>query len=195
VKTVVRTSRLVLRPFSDMDREPFFALNTHPEVVASLGTAPTRAESDAIVAHIAAEMARDGWAPWAVEVDGGAPFVGMVGLHRVRAELPFAPAVEVEWRLHPDAWGRGYATEAAAASLRFGFEEVGLDEIVAFTTTLNTRSQAVMERIGMRRDKAGDFDHPSLPEGSPLRRHVLYRATAPTRAAVEGSQDSPTVAP
>ena len=184
--TVVRTARLVLRPFTDVDREPFFELNTHPEVVASLGSAPTRAESDAIVDHIDAEMARDGWGIWAVEVTGEAPFVGMVGLHRVRPELPFAPAVEVEWRLHPDAWGHGYATEAAAASLRYGFDRVGLEEIIAFTTTLNTRSQAVMERIGMRRDPGGGFDHPRVPEGSPLRRHVLYRVTA--------SQAAPTVA-
>ena len=120
-------------------------------------------------------------------VAGGAPFVGMVGLHRVRAELPCAPAVEVEWRLHPDHWGHGYASEAAAASVRFGFDEAGLEEIIAFTTTLNTRSQAVMERIGMVRDPAGDFDHPRLPEGSPLRRHVLYRVTA--------SHARPTVAP
>jgi RimJ/RimL family protein N-acetyltransferase len=100
----------------------------------------------------------------------------MVGLHRVNPALPCAPAVEVGWRLHPDHWGHGYATEAAGASLDFGFGEAGLDEIIAFTTTLNTRSQAVMERIGMARDPAGDFDHPRIPEGSPLRRHVLYRA-------------------
>ena len=98
----------------------------------------------------------------------------MVGLHRVDAALPCAPAVEVGWRLHPDWWGHGYATEAAAASLRLGFESGGLDEIVAFTTTLNTRSQAVMERLGMVHDADGDFDHPRLAEGSPLRRHVLY---------------------
>jgi RimJ/RimL family protein N-acetyltransferase len=170
-----------------VDREPFFELNTHPDVVASLGSAPTRAGSDAIVDHIESEMARDGWGLWAVEVAGGAPFVGMVGLHRVRAELPCAPAVEVEWRLHPDAWGHGYATEAAAASLRYGFEEAHLEEIIAYTTALNTRSQAVMERIGMVRDPGGDFDHPLVPEGSPRRRHVLYRVTA--------SQVAPTVAP
>ena len=116
---------------------------------------------------------------WAVGVAGGAPFVGMVGLHRMRADLPCAPAVEVGWRLHPDTWGHGYATEAASASLRFGFEEAGLHEILAITTMLNTRSQAVMERIGMVRDPAGDFDHPSIPEGSPMRRHVLYRIRAP----------------
>jgi RimJ/RimL family protein N-acetyltransferase len=188
----VATSRLVLRPFDDLDRAPFHALNTHPLVVESLGSSPTRAESDAMIDRYSAEMRREGWGFWAVAEagDDGAAFVGMVGLHRVRPELPCAPAVEIGWRLHPDAWGRGYATEAAAASLRFGFEEAGLFEIIAFTTTLNTRSQAVMERLGMRRDVAGDFDHPSVPEGSPLRRHVLYRAVAPA----EGSQSGPSVA-
>jgi RimJ/RimL family protein N-acetyltransferase len=176
---VVRTGRLVLRPFTDMDRAPFFELNTHPSVVESLGSSPTRAESDAMVDRYDQELQREGWGLWAVEVVGGPAFVGMVGLHRVRAELPCAPAVEVGWRLHPDQWGHGYATEAAAASLDFGFDQAGLDEIVALTTTVNIRSQAVMERIGMRRDVDGDFDHPGMPEGSPLRRHVLFRISAP----------------
>ncbi|HUE08138.1 MAG TPA: GNAT family N-acetyltransferase [Acidimicrobiales bacterium] len=192
VGPVVVTERLVLRPFSEVDRAPFFALNTHPSVVESLGWSPSRAESDAIVDHIGEEMSSEGWGIWAVEVAGETPFVGMVGLHRARAELPFAPAVEVEWRLHPDHWGHGYATEAAAASLRFGFDEAGLDEIVAYTTRLNTRSQAVMARIGMERDRAGDFDHPRLPEGSRLRRHVLYRVTREDGGG-RGSQSPPTV--
>jgi RimJ/RimL family protein N-acetyltransferase len=176
----------VLRPFTDVDREPFFELNTHPEVVASLGSAPSRAESDAMIQRYDEELARERWGFWAVEVAGGAPFVGVVGLHRVNPALPCAPAVEVGWRLHPDSWGHGYATEAAGASLRHGFEDAGLDQIVAFTTTLNTRSQAVMERIGMVHDPGGDFDHPLVAEGSPLRRHVLYRVSA--------SQVRPTVA-
>jgi RimJ/RimL family protein N-acetyltransferase len=175
---VVATARLVLRPFESVDRAPFFELNTHPLVVESLGSSPTRAESDGMIERFLAEMTREGWGLWAVgERAGGARFVGMVGLHRVRAELPCAPAVEIGWRLHPDFWGHGYATEAASAALRFGFEEAGLTEVIAFTTTLNTRSQAVMARIGMRRDMDGDFDHPSVPEGSPLRRHVLYRVS------------------
>ena len=185
--TVVTTARLVLRPFTDVDREPFFALNTHPDVVASLGTSPSRAESDAMVERYTAELEREGWGFWAVEVLGGAPFVGMVGLHRLPPWIPAAPAVEAGWRLHPDHWGHGYATEAAAASLRYGFGEAGLDEIVAYTTTVNTRSQAVMERLGMVRDVDADFDHPQVPEGHPLRRHVLYRASA--------SQLRPTVVP
>jgi RimJ/RimL family protein N-acetyltransferase len=178
----------VLRPFTDVDRAPFFVLNTHPSVVESLGSSPSRAESDAMVDRYSEELAREGWGLWAVEVADGAPFVGMVGLHRVNPALPCAPAVEVGWRLHPGHWGHGYATEAAGAALDFGFGEAGLDEIVAFTTTLNTRSQAVMERIAMVRDHEGDFDHPSVPEGSPLRRHVLYRARAEQRRPTVSSR-------
>ena len=185
--TVVTTARLVLRPFTDVDREPFYALNTHPQVVDSLGTSPSRAESDAMVERYTAELEREGWGFWAVEVPGGAPFVGMVGLHRLPPWIPAAPAVEAGWRLHPDHWGHGYATEAAVASLRYGFGEAGLDEIVAYTTTVNARSQAVMERLGMVRDVDADFDHPQVPVGHPLRRHVLYRVSA--------SQVRPTVVP
>ncbi len=182
----IATARLVLRPFTAVDLAPFFALNTHPLVVESLGSSPTRAQSDAMVQRYGEELAREGWGLWAVEVAGGAPFAGMVGLHRVNPALPCAPAVEVGWRLHPDHWGHGYASEAARASLEHGFA-TGLDEIVAFTTTRNTRSQAVMERIGMTRDAGGDFDHPGMPPDSPLRRHVLYRVGA--------SHGTPSVAP
>jgi RimJ/RimL family protein N-acetyltransferase len=175
---VVNTARLILRPFSDGDRAPFAELNVHPLVVDSLGRSPTRAESDELIDGIRDEMCREGWGVWAVEVGGGPAFVGMVGLHRVNEALPPAPAVEIAWRLHPDHWGRGYATEAATASVRFGFERAGLPEIVAFTTTRNLRSQAVMERIGMMHDPSADFDHPSFSEGSPYRRHVLYRLRA-----------------
>jgi RimJ/RimL family protein N-acetyltransferase len=184
---IVTTPRLVLRPFTDMDRAPFHALNTHPLVVESLGRSPTRAESDHLVDIINEEMESEDFGLWALEVAGGPRFAGMVGLHRVRPDLPVAPAVEVAWRLHPDHWGHGYASEAGLASLRHGFDVVGLDEIVALTTTLNARSQAVMVRIGMRRDSDGDFDHPSVPEDSALRRHVLYR--------IGPSQLAPTVAP
>jgi len=153
-------------------------------VVASLGSSPTRAESDALVERYSAELRVEGWGLWAVEVVGGAPFVGLVGLHRVSAALPCAPTVEVGWRLSPEHWGHGYAAEAGAAALRFGFTAGALGEIVAFTAASNLRSQAVMGRIGMLRDPGADFDHPSVPEGSPLRRHVLYRAGP-------GAPDSP----
>jgi RimJ/RimL family protein N-acetyltransferase len=135
----------------------------------------TRAESDALADLINAEIEREGWGLWAVEVVGAVPFIGMVGLHRVPASFPFAPAVEIGWRLAPNHWGHGYATEAATASLHHGFAS-GLTEIVAYTAASNVRSQAVMRHIQMVRDPAADFDHPTLPIDSPLRPHVLYRA-------------------
>jgi RimJ/RimL family protein N-acetyltransferase len=178
--TSLTTERLVLRPFSATDLVPFAALNAHPLVVASLGRSLTRAESDALVDRLSAELHREGWGSWAVEVKEGARFVGMVGLARVKPTYPFAPAVEVSWRLDPAHWGRGYATEAARACLAFGFASGGLREIVAFTAVTNVRSQAVMARCAMVRDRAGDFAHPGLPEESPLRPHVLFRARADT---------------
>ncbi len=171
----VATDRLLLRPWQPGDLAPFAALNTHPSVVESLGSSPTRAESEAMVERYSSELEREGWGFWAVEVTGGPTFIGLVGLHRVAAALPCAPAVEIGWRLAPEQWGLGYATEAASAALRYGFGPGSLTEIVAFTTTLNRRSQAVMTRIGMARDLRGDFDHPGLPAVSPLRPHVLFR--------------------
>ena len=167
------TARLLLRPFRADDLGPFAALNDHPLVVQWLGER-SRADSDALTERINAEIEREGWGFWAVEVVGGAPFIGMVGLHRVDASFPFAPAVEIGWRLHPAQWGHGYATEAAQASLDHGLA-LGLGEIVAFTAAGNVRSQSVMRRIGMTRDPAADFDHPGLPVDSPLRAHVLNR--------------------
>ena len=175
------TARLLLRPFRADDLAPFADLNAHPLVVEWLGQRTT-AESAALSERINAEIEREGWGFWAVEVVGGEPFIGMVGLHRVDPSFPFAPAVEIGWRLHPAHWGRGYATEAAAASLDHGFAG-GLDEIVAFTAAGNVRSQAVMRRIGMAHDPSADFDHPALPASSPLLRHVLYRVS-PGRASV-----------
>jgi RimJ/RimL family protein N-acetyltransferase len=174
VSSFIATARLHLRPFEGDDLTPFAALNDHPLVIEWLGER-SRAESDALAERINAEIDREGWGFWAVEVVGGEPFIGMVGLHRVDPSFPFAPAVEIGWRLHPAHWGHGYATEAALASLHHGFAG-GLDEIVAFTAAGNLRSQSVMRRIGMERDQAADFDHPGLPTDSPLRAHVLYRA-------------------
>jgi RimJ/RimL family protein N-acetyltransferase len=141
-----------------------------------VGFSLSQAESDALVERVSAELEREGWGSWAVETIEDRTFIGMVGLNRVKPSYPFAPAVEIGWRLHPSHWGYGYASEAAVAALRYGFETGGLEEIVAFTAAANMRSRSVMERIGMVRDPVGDFEHPSLPEGSRLRLHVLYRA-------------------
>ncbi len=167
------TDRLVLRRFADADREPFAAMNADPEVMEHFTAPLTRAESEGFAAAIERAFARDGFGLWAVEAAGR--FVGFVGLNRVRFTAPFAPAVEVGWRLARDAWGRGYATEAATAALDDAFGRVGLTEVVSFTIPANVRSVAVMERLGMTHDPADDFDHPRVMIGHPHRRHVLYR--------------------
>lgn len=135
----------------------------------------TRAESDAFIDRIEQHFEDHGFGLWAVELEGEAELIGAVGLLRVSFEAHFAPAVEVGWRLTADRWGAGYATEASAAALAWGFDSLDLDEIVAFTVPENTRSRAVMERLGMTHDPADDFEHPRLAEDSPLRHHVLYR--------------------
>lgn len=135
----------------------------------------SRAESDALADWIEAHFTKHGFGLWAVEVPGDAPFIGYVGLAVPSFQAHFTPCVEIGWRLARERWGKGYATEGARAVLAFGFDELKLDEIVSFTTAGNVRSRRVMERISMSRSAADDFDHPGLPEGHPLRRHVLYR--------------------
>jgi RimJ/RimL family protein N-acetyltransferase len=168
------TQRLVLRAWRAGDREPFAALNADPAVMEFFPSTLARPESDALVERFETEQAERGFCPWAVEEGATGAFVGFVGLHAVNTSLPFAPAVEVGWRLAQPFWGRGYASEAAAATVRFGFDEAGLDEIVSMTTVPNARSRRVMERLGMARDPSEDFEHPNIPAG-PLRLHVLYR--------------------
>jgi RimJ/RimL family protein N-acetyltransferase len=171
----LRTSRLVLRQWRDSDLAPFAELNADPEVMLHYPSTLTRAQSDAWVVGARALIASRGWGLWAVEVVDGAPFIGFVGLSQPRFEAHFTPAVEIGWRLAREHWGRGYATEGARAAIAFAFEELGLEEIVSFTTVANDRSRRVMERVGMTHDPADDFDHPLLAPGDPLRPHVLYR--------------------
>jgi RimJ/RimL family protein N-acetyltransferase len=171
----VRTERVLLRRWRPEDREPFARLNADPKVVEYLPGALSRAESDALADGIEAGWYQRGYGLWAVELPGVAPFVGFVGLNRQTFDAPFNPSVEVGWRLASSAWGHGYATEAGRVALTYGFDDVGLNEIVSFTTRRNARSRRVMGRLGMRHDPADDFEHPSLPEGSPIRSHVLYR--------------------
>jgi ribosomal-protein-alanine N-acetyltransferase len=138
----------------------------------------SRGESDGLVERIEAGFEANGFGLWALEVRDTGEFIGFTGLAVPEFEADFTPAVEIGWRLARSAWGRGYATEAARAVLRFGFEEAELTEVVSFTAPANHRSRAVMERIGMSHDPRGDFDHPGLPAGHPLRPHVLYRIAA-----------------
>ena len=180
------TDRLVLRGFEDRDRAAHAAMNADPEVMRHFPAPLDAAASDAVFERIGAHWVEHGFGLWAVERRDDGAFLGFTGLTRPSFEASFTPAVEVGWRLARAAWGHGYATEAARAALRFGFEAIGLEEIVSFTVPANERSRRVMERIGMTRDPGDDFDHPRLPEGHQLRRHVLYRLRRGTWALSEG---------
>jgi ribosomal-protein-alanine N-acetyltransferase len=139
----------------------------------------TREQSDELVGRIEGGFEAHGFGLWALELRESGEFIGFTGLAMPTFEAHFTPAVEVGWRLARSVWGNGYATEAARAAVSFGFEEVGLTEVVSFTTPANLRSRAVMERLGMSRDPGDDFEHPRLPPGHPLRLHVLYRLKSP----------------
>ncbi|MGQ0805236.1 MAG: GNAT family N-acetyltransferase [Actinomycetota bacterium] len=171
----LRTARLVLRRWRDDDCEPFARLNADPVVMEHFPGRLTRAKSDDFVDRIEAGFEERGYGLWAVEVPGVTPFIGFVGLNPAAFDAPFTPALEVGWRLDRSAWGQGYATEGGRAALGFAFDELGVDEVVSFTTVRNDRSRRVMERLGLRHDSDDDFEHPELPEGHPIRPHVLYR--------------------
>jgi len=179
----LRTNRLCLRRWCATDRQPFAALNADPRVMEYFPALLPREQSDALAARIEGHFERHGFGLWAVEIVDIAPFAGFIGLSVPRFEAQFTPCVEIGWRLAAGYWGCGYATEGARAVLAFGFEQLRLAEIVSFTVTHNLRSRRVMERLGMTRNPADDFDHPALPEGHPLRRHVLYRIARPEVAS------------
>jgi RimJ/RimL family protein N-acetyltransferase len=178
----LRGPRVLLRPWRASDLAPFAALNADPEVMKHLPAQLTRDESDATVTRIDAHLAAHGFTFWAVEVPGEAPFVGFVGLVVPKFEAHFTPCIETGWRLAREHWGKGYAVEAATVALRAAFGPLGFREVVALTVPTNVRSRRVMERLGMHHSPADDFDHPLLPEGHRLRRHVLYRITQEERA-------------
>ena len=198
---ILETDRLRLRPWRESDREPFAALNADPEVMKYYPAVLNRQESDALVDRIQSKFEERGWGLFAVELKGASqaktghllpgfdqieatdtsngPFIGYVGLSVPQFETHFTPCVEIGWRLARSSWGNGYATEAARRVRQFAFEQLQLPEIVSFTSVLNQQSRRVMERIGMSRDPADDFAHPTLPEGHLLRPHVLYRLRNP----------------
>ncbi|WP_227023385.1 GNAT family N-acetyltransferase [Actinomadura rubrobrunea] len=182
------TPRLRLRRWRDSDRPAFADLNADPQVMRYFPAALTRAESDALIDRIETHFDRHGFGLWAIEHTATGAFLGFTGLSTADFHAHFTPAVEIGWRLARHAWGRGYATEAARSALAHGFTAAGLSEIVSFTAVPNQRSQAVMRRLGMTRDPRDDFDHPALPAGHPLRRHVLYRLTARQWATCAGTQ-------
>lgn len=170
-----RTERLILRRWQEEDLAPFAAMNADPLTMRFMPGVMTSDETRAQMARFEEHHRSHGFGVWAVEAPRVAPLVGYTGLMRVPFEAPFTPAVEIGWRFAPAYWGNGYATEAARAALRIGFEDLNLDQIVSFTVPANKPSWSVMERLGMTRDPGEDFDHPRLPVGHALRRHILYR--------------------
>lgn len=173
---MIVTDRLTLRPAVDADRDAIAALNAHPKVGEWLGGVRSRAESDAFVDQVQAHHDEHGFGFWVVERRSEARVVGMTGIWWTPLEIGLGRIVEIGWRFLPEAWGQGYATEAAKAALVYGFETVRLPEVIAFTARTNLASQNVMRRIGMSPDPARDFDHPGLAEDHPLRPHVVYVA-------------------
>ncbi|MBV8736528.1 MAG: GNAT family N-acetyltransferase [Alphaproteobacteria bacterium] len=174
----LRTERLLLRPWHDDDLAAFAAMSADPAVMEFLWPFPDLEACQAWVAWARRHWDQHGFGQWVVEIPGEASFIGVIGLAVVDYDAHFTPAVEIAWRLARAYWGHGYATEAAHVALDYGFGELGLAEIVAVTVPANLRSRRVMERLGMSRDPADDYDHPALPE-SPLQRHVLYRLRNP----------------
>lgn len=176
--TILETERLILRPWRDEDLGPFAKLNADPRVMEYFPSLLTREESDQLANKIRTKIDERGWGAWAISLKNGSDFIGFIGLDNVLFDAPFTPAVEIGWRLAYDYWGKGYAIEGAAACLKYGFERLHLNVIVAFTAVQNMRSRRVMERIGMHHDPNDDFNHPELPNGNWLQRHVLYRIKA-----------------
>jgi RimJ/RimL family protein N-acetyltransferase len=171
----LHTDRLILRRWRVEDRLPFAALNADPRVMQYFPAILSRDESDARVERIEAHFRDHGYGLWAVEIPGLTPFAGFIGLAVPAFQAHFTPCVEVGWRLAADFWECGYSTEGARAALQFGFQHLGLSEIVSYTVLVNQRSRRVMQKLSMTRRPDDDFDHPLLPAGHALRRHVLYR--------------------
>lgn len=171
----INTERLILRPWREDDLTPFAQLNADPRVMEYFPAVKTYQDTVEEYGRIADDFQKNGWGLWAATLAADDAFIGFIGLHPVGFTSHFTPAVEIGWRLAYEYWGKGYATEGAIATLEYAFKALDLPEIVSFTTVQNTRSRHVMEKIGMHRDPADDFDHPFLAEGHRLRKHVLYR--------------------
>jgi RimJ/RimL family protein N-acetyltransferase len=171
----LQTDRLILREWRESDREAFARMNADPRVMEFYPATLSREQSDRMVDRLQTHIREHGFGYWALELRETGAFIGYTGIGWVRYETPFSPAVEVGWRIAPEYWGQGFATEAARAAVRDGFGRAGLEEIVSMASPMNVRSTRVMEKLGMRRDPRDDFDHPIVEAGHRLRRHVLYR--------------------
>ncbi|MDR0240837.1 MAG: GNAT family N-acetyltransferase [Burkholderia sp.] len=180
IPSKIETERLTLHRWRPADAGALSAMHADPDVTGWLARGPMSVdEASDVIARFEAHFDAHGFGVWAVERRADAMLIGLCGLsHEARAAHPMAPCVEIMWRQARDAWGQGYAVEAAAAALADGFGRAGLGEIFAWTADTNVRSRHVMERLGMLRQPARDFDHPALPDGHPLRRHVVYAARA-----------------
>jgi RimJ/RimL family protein N-acetyltransferase len=168
-----------MRRWRSEDCEPFAEMNADPDVMRYFPARLDRVASDAFVDRIEAGFDEHGFGLWAIERLDTYAFIGFVGLSVPSFDARFTPAVEIGWRLARSSWEQGFATEAGLRAVQAGFEDFGLTQIVSFTATVNTRSTAVMGRLGMTHDPADDFDHPALRAGHPLQRHVLYRLRRP----------------
>jgi len=168
---------VLLRQWREEDLAAFVAMNADAEVMRHFPARLTPAESAAMMQRLREAIAERGWGLWAVEVGG--ELAGFTGLAVPTFTAAFMPCVEIGWRFRREFWGRGLATAAARQAERYAWEQLKLRELVSFTAEANERSRRLMERLGFRHDAAGDFDHPRIPEGHPVRRHVLYRKAAP----------------
>ena len=170
---ILTTDRLILRRWRDSDRHPFARMNADSRVMEFIATSLSRKDSDSMVDKIEAHFEEHGFGLCAAELRQGGAFIGFIGMSVPDFKAPYS--VELGWRLAAEYWGSGLATEGARAVVHYAFQTLGLDEIVATTFFANARSRRVMEKLGMRHNPGDDFDHPLLPDGHPLRRHVLYR--------------------
>jgi RimJ/RimL family protein N-acetyltransferase len=177
----LKMKRLILRDWKAADREPFARLNADPRVMEHLGEPLERKQSDDLADRIETHFRTHGFGFCAAEMIETSLFIGFIGLAVPMFEAAFTPCVEIGWRLAVEYWDKGLATEGAREAVRHAFEELKLPELVSFTTVGNKRSRRVMEKLGMTRDPADDFDHPKLLAGHPLRRHVLYRLSGEKR--------------
>jgi RimJ/RimL family protein N-acetyltransferase len=168
--------QVTLRQWRDSDLEPYAAMNADAEVMRYFPSLLTHDQSEASLVRQRTLIEQRGWGLWAVDVDGA--FAGFTGLAIPGFEAPFMPCVEVGWRLRREYWGRGVAYRGALQALDYGFTVLKLPEIVSFTAAVNAPSRRLMERLGFVRDMANDFDHPSIPQGHELQRHVFYRKRA-----------------
>jgi len=172
---MIETARLILRNWRDADEEPWIAMNADPRVMEFFPSTYDRAKALSLIPLMRSDLERDGYGWWVVEPKQGPSFAGVIALQEVPFKAHFTPAHEIGWRFAFESWGHGYVTEGAAAVLEFAFKQFRWNEIIAMTSVLNLRSQRVMERLGMTRDTADDFDHPRIEEGHRLRRHLVYR--------------------